>query len=263
MARTKTPASPKSTAIAPRAGSQDLATLDASLSQEIANIRDTIGAPGGKAIKVEVMGTFTLPDSTDLGDSFQAVIVDYTSKNFLYEGKFDKNNPSPPICFAQGKVIAQMAPVPESPQPQSKDCASCAMNQWSSGEGNAKACKNTRELALLLVDENGAHNAADAPIYTFSVSPTKIKSFDAFVTNCARLLGGPPIKAIITLKAKNAGTYADVTFIDMVPNPDYAVHVARRPEAKDMLERVPDFTPRQAPARNSKPAPKRAGATRR
>jgi hypothetical protein len=137
------------------------------------------------------------------------------------------------------------------------------MNQFKSAQnGRAKACKNTYELTLLFVDPDvpDAHNAPDAPLYTFSLSPTNMRPFDGFVSNCGRVLNGPPIKAIVTMTATPIGTYAAVAFSDMVPNPNYAEHILRRPEATEMLTRVPDFTPRQAPARTARPAPRRAGA---
>lgn len=262
MARTPSTKSASKSVSTP-AGSTALSTLDSQLAQEVATIRDAIGGPAGNAIKIKPTGDFVLPDGAIIGNQIQVVVLDFVSKNFLYTERYDPNNPSPPACFAVGKNIAAMVPVKEAPDPQSENCASCPMNAFGSGEnGKSKACKNTRELAVLLVEDDGSHNAPDAPIYTLSLSPTNMRSFDSFVSNCVRTLGGPPIKAIVTLSGENVGTYASITCSDMVPNPNYAEHFMRRSEADVLLTRLPDFTPRQAPARNNKPAARRVGNRR-
>lgn len=257
-----------STAVATAAGgsnsAQALTTLDAELSQSAIALRGAIGGPAGKSIKVKPTGNFITPEGHDLGSEFQCVIVDFMSKNMFYSTPFSADNPVPPDCYAANKLIAAMVPDPESPAVQAESCNVCPLNAFGSGNnGKSKACKNTRELALIVIDAHNpnAHLEADAPIYTLSLTPTALRSFDGFVSNAIRTLGGPPIKAIVTVAAENVGTYAAVSFHDMVPNPHYAVHAARRAEAADLLARKPDFSVRQptrkAPAR---PAPRRAGA---
>jgi hypothetical protein len=254
----------RSKAVATAAGgTQALTTLDQELSQSAIALRSAIGGPVGKAIKVKPTGNFILPDGFDLGSEFQCVVVDFVSKNMFYSGPYNPDNPAPPDCYAANKVIAEMAPDAESPAAQADNCAECPLNRFGSGNnGKSKACKNTRELAVLLIDaENpNAHLDPDAPLYTLSLSPTALRSFDGFVANAIRTLNGPPIKAIVTVAAQNAGTYAAVTFHDMVPNPHYAQHAARRAEAAELLARKPNFTPRQATRQSARPAPRRAGA---
>ncbi len=255
-----------SKAVATANAGKNIALVDAELSNEAQALRATIGATAGKMLKIDgPTGSFILPDGSNLGDEIQVVVVDYTSKNMLYVGAYDRNNPTPPVCYADNKVIADMAPVPESPQVQAENCGVCSMNVFGSGAGGrSKACKNTRELAVLFVDPQDpeAHNAPDAPIYRMSLSPTMLRPFDGFVTQIQRLLNGPPIKAIVTMTAKSLGNYAAVTFRDPVPNPDYAAHFGRRGEASDLLHTVPDFNARSAqPAgRQQRPAatPRRA-----
>jgi hypothetical protein len=270
---TKKAAAPKksSTALAARSAPKDLALIDQELANEVANIKDTIGQSSGNKIRITVPGTFELPDGADLGNEIQVVVLDYISRNNFYIEPFDKDNPSPPDCYAMGKVIHDMAPEADSPAIQSPKCGSCPQNVFGSAQnGKAKACQNRRLLACLLVDPDNpdAHNAPDAPIYTLDLSPMNIKTFDGAVAAVYRSLNGPPVKAILTVVARNNGTYSLVTFTDPVPNPDYGQHVARRAECTDMLTRRPAFA-----AAAAKPAsgrgragnnrqPARAGARR-
>src|SRR5690606_7800864 len=121
-------------------------------------------------------------------------------------------------------------------------------------------------VALVDPDDPGAAAEPDAPLYTLELPPTAIKSFDGAVSAIARSLSGPPVKAVLTVRAKNVGTYALISFHDPLPNPDYAAHYARRGEVQDMLFRKPDFASYEAKApvrgRASK-APARRTATRR
>lgn len=258
-----------SKAVAPVAGAgKSLALLDQELSQEVDSLKEQIGQPGGRQIKVEPSGNFKSPEGLDLGNTIQIVVLDFISRKAFYSGPYNPNNIVPPDCYALGKNIAQMKPDdPNLPAKQSDACAGCPLNQFGSGNtGTGKACREFRDLAVLLVDPDNPelHNAPDAPIYTISVPPTSLKAFDAVVPVIARSLAGPPIKAILTVNGVANGTYALLKFTDPVPNPDYGAHVARRAETVDLLNRRPDYAAaaaRQvAPPQRRGPAPVRPGA---
>jgi hypothetical protein len=233
----------------------DIALVDDALSNEIANIRSQISQPSGNRLKLAATGHFSLPDGTDLGDEFQAVIVDFLSVNRFYSGPYNPNDISPPDCVAFSPLasandpngIYAMEPMPESPNIQNDGgpCRTCPLNQFGSGNnGKGKACQNRRLVALLVIDPDNpdAHNEPDAPIYVLDLSPSNNKPLDAVVGNIARSLNGPALKAIVTISARNVGTYAAVNIGHPIPNPDYALHFQRRAEAADILQRKPDFS---------------------
>lgn len=278
MATAKKTASPKGAgkALAPaksKASSTDLATIDAELSNEVLDLKNQIGQASGNKIKLEASGDYVLPSGENLGNEIQIVVVDFVSKNQWYPGAYNPNAIVPPDCYAIGKTISNMQPEGDSPNPQGGndgDCATCPLNQFGSGSsGQSKACKNSRLAVVLVIDpEDPAASAApDAPLYTIEFSPTSIKAFDGMVSMVARALNGPPIKAMVTLSARNAGTYALQTFTDPEPNTFLAEHFARRPETVDMLYRKPDFNRQPAaPARGGarrNAAPRRAAAPAR
>ena len=233
-----------SKSVTPATSANAVALVDQDLAAEAAALRNQISAPAGNKIRVERTGAFTLPDGTDLGDEFQAVVIDFYSRNMFYSSPYDANNITPPDCYAVGKDKSTLAPNDDSPAKQADSCATCPMNAFKSGAGKAKACQNRYWVGLVIVDPDDpeAHVSAEAPLYVLDLSPSNLRSFEAFVAGVGRTLNGPPIKAIVTVKAKNVGTYAAVTFSNALPNPDYAQQVQRRPEATDVLTRTPDFS---------------------
>lgn len=269
MARTSKAVTSSKTLATTAAGNKSLALVDQELANEVANLKNQIGQASGNKIKVEATGDFVLPDGMNLGNEIQVVVVDFVTRNSFYSGPYNPNNPTPPDCYSIGKNLADLAPEADSPAIQADKCTTCPLNQFGSGNnGKSKACKNSRSLAVVLVDPEDpeASAALDAPIYTLDLPPTAIKSFDGAVAYVARSLAGPPVKAVLTVSAKNVGTYALITFSDPVPNPHYAVHYARRAEVQDQLYRKPDFAAYEAkqPARGSRnAAPARRSAARR
>lgn len=255
----------RSKAVAPAASGTAIALVDQELAKEIANLKNAISQPSGNRIKVEATGEFILPDGMNLGSEIQVVVIDFVSRNTFYSGPYNPSNPSPPDCYAISKDLSSMAPEQDSPNLQHGDCRTCPLNQFGSGNnGKSKACKNTRELAVRVIDPENPEYDPSAPIYTLSLPPTAIRSFDGAVATIMRSLAGPPLKAILTVSARNKGTYAEITFTDPMPNPDYAQDFARRGEVQDVLFRKPDFSAYEAkgPARGRAPvaAPRRAVA---
>ncbi|MBT9153370.1 MAG: hypothetical protein DDT39_00027 [Firmicutes bacterium] len=256
-----------SKAIKPATASTSLALVDEQLATEIAGLKNSISQPSGNRIRAEATGDFVLPDGTNIGNSFQAVIVDFVSRNTFYSSPYNPQNPAPPDCYAIGRDIGAMAPEQDSPALQADKCATCPLNQFGSGSnGKSKACKNTRELAVRIVDAEAGVD--DAQLYTLSLPPTAIRSFDGAVATVMRSLNGPPLKAILSVSARNKGTYAEISFNDPVPNPTYAQDFARRSEVQDVLFRKPDFGAHQnqpqtargraaVPARRATPGPRR------
>jgi hypothetical protein len=265
-------ATKKNTALAPATASRALATIDSELASEVANLKNQIGQPSGNKIKVEASGDFILPDGMNLGNEIQVVVLDFISRNFFYSGPYNPNNISPPDCYAMGKEKASMAPEDDSPAKQNDKCGTCPLNAFGSGNnGKSKACQNRYWLAVLLVNPENPdeHNDPAAPVYILDLSPSNLRSFEGAVSTIARTLAGPPLKALLTVTAKNVGTYAQVTFTDPLPNPDYAAHAARRSETVDVLHRRPDFAAAAAAApannrgRGAQPARRAAAGARR
>ena len=234
-----------------------LVSIKDQMAKELAMLGDRTAPAGGDKIQLKNDKTFNLPDGSKVSE-LQVVVVDFMAMNNFYEGAYDKDNISPPACFAIGQVITQMVPSDNSPVKQSDSCSVCPMNQFGSA-GNGKACKNMRRLCVLPPDAD-----ADTPMWVLDVSPTGLKSFDGYVKSVAAKFGVLPIGVVTTVTMDPNVDYPSLRFGDPQPNENMEDHWPRRGEAMERLTQEPDVstyaTPappkgRGAPAR--KPAPRR------
>jgi hypothetical protein len=225
-----------------------LATLQEQMEREAAQeIMKQVAAPSSNGISIRNK-QFKLPDGRILDGPIEVVILDFVSKNLHYTGRFDSQNPSPPKCFAIGRVITDMKPSANSPDVQSDSCNGCPMNEFGS-DGAAKACKNTRLLAVVEAD------VPDAPIMTLSVPPKSLKAFDGYVSKVASLLKRTPYGVVTRIGFHPEAEHEQLVFGNPTPNPQLVEHVARRPEAEAMLFIEPDTSRAEAAPR--KPANRR------
>lgn len=247
-------AKPKtSTAVAVKStGGSNVVSIMEALRAQAAGISEKTAPAGGNVIRTTQDKQFLLPDGTKT-DTLEVVIVDFASKFSFYEGAYDPKNISPPACFAIGTNPLKMAPSKNAPLGQATDCQSCPNNQFGS-DGNGKACKNSRILAVLPPDAD-----ADTPMWVLNVSPTALKGFDGFVAGVVRVFQTPPIGVVTTISFDPNTTYAKLIFTDPKPNTNIGEHFARQAEARDLLTVEPDVSQFQSAAK----APARKAVSRR
>jgi hypothetical protein len=226
-----------STAVAvKKPSSANIVSIKEALQAQAAGMSERVAPAGGSAIRVTQDKQFLLPDGTKTPGPLELVIVDFTSKNSFYEGAYDPKSIVPPACFAIGQNPLKLVPSANSPLIQSTECNACPNNQFGSN-GNGKACKNSRVLAVLPPDAD-----ENTPLWTLSTSATANKGFDGFVSSVARVFQMPPIGVVATVSFDPNETYAKLVFSDPQPNPNIGVHFARQEEAKAMLTVEPDVS---------------------
>ena len=246
------PKAAKGTAVAVKTVGSNVVSIQEQLRAQAEAMSEKTAPAGGNQIRMEA-GQFTLPDGTKTPGPLELVIVDFASRHNFYEGKYDPKNIAPPACFAIGTNPLKMTPSKNAPVPQASDCQSCAMNMFGS-DGNGKACKNSRMLAVLSPDAD-----EDTPMWLLQVSATALKGFDGLVTSVARVFQTPPVGVVVTVSLNPAVTYPQLVFSDPQPNANVGVHFARQEEAKAMLTVEPDVSKYEAP----KAAPRGKVAARR
>ena len=169
-------------------------------------------AQAAKAITKAVVGkfigtraaTFTI-NGKKIGSSLSAIVVRHTFENAMYEGKFDPDNPSSPVCFAIGDDYDELKPHELSTKPQHEQCAGCPNNEFGSADtGRGKACRNVRRLALIAEDaiEGDLENTE---VHYLRTPVTSSANWDGYVNDAADKLGLPP--------------FALVTEITLAPDP--------------------------------------------
>ena len=183
----------------PKSSSTAVATLD--YTDELASIAKRLqSASTADRIKTSNAKVFILPDKSE-HDELDVIVVDFIAFNRYYPGMYDEDNIVPPDCFAIGLEPTSMVPSDNSPDKQCASCAGCWANQFKSAANKkGKACGNTRLLAVLLPPTGGlgVNDDLDSmPLYTISVSPTAITSFDEHVGKVVRSFS-KPVRGVIT-----------------------------------------------------------------
>lgn len=263
MPSAKKPAA-KSTAVATRASGAVVSVKDMIAAQIAKNANKTEPATGNK-IRVTQSKEMVLPDGTKTRDPIQVVVVDFCSRNTFYPHTFDKDNPTPPACFAIGEEPKKLVPSDNSPEKQCDEgCASCPNNAWGSapnGKGG-KACKNTRLLAVLPPDADES-----TEIWLLETSPTANKGFDGYINGLGNRMTMAPFQVVTTVSLDEASDYPTLMFSDPEPLPDdkVAIFADRIEDAQKLLATEPDVSgygqqPSKPAARGkAQPAAKAAG----
>jgi len=231
-------------------GSTDVVSIEEQLRREREAMAERVG--GGESAKIKLTDkVFTMPDGGVNEGPMEAVVVDFVSKNAFYDGQYDPRNPRPPICFAIGTVLADMAPSPNSPEPQAEQCSTCPNNQFGSA-GDGKACKNSRVLAVLPPEAD-----EETTINVLEVSPTGLKSFDKFIKDQINN-NRSPVEVVVDIDFHPERSYPSLVFSASRGNENLARHFVRRQEAQKIITEEPDlssFQPESTPAPRA--APKR------
>lgn len=231
------------------------ANIAETLAAQAAAMASRIGSPSGDRIKITQSKRFRLPSGEESTGPLQAIIVDFVSFNALYDGPFDPNDITPPICAAIDREITSMSPFIDAPSVQHDSCSACPQNQYhSAARGNGKACQNSRLLAILPPDAN-----AETPLMILKVSPTGLRSFDGYVASIARSFNMPPLAVVTEITIDPNLDYPSLRFGNPTPaTPDQiALALSRSSEASTRLMTKPDFTAAAAPAPAKKPAASR------
>jgi hypothetical protein len=236
-----------STSVAVKKPGANIVAIQEQLKKQALAISERTAPAGGDKIQVMKEKEFKLPDGST-AESLEVVIVDFISTHNYYEGKYDPKNIVPPNCFAIGINPLAMIPSNKSPDKQADNCQTCPLNQWGS-DGNGKACKNGRRLAVLPPDAD-----AETPLMILDVSPTGIKSFDAYVNSVAGKFALPPMGVVTTVTFDQNADYASLRFGNPQPNTNLDVAFARAEEAATRLKQEPDVS-----GFESKPKKKVAG----
>ena len=113
---------------------------------------------GGKSISIKG-GVFRLvaggKEIAAIEDRYlDVVIVKAAPKNsrVFYEGAYDKDAPATaPACWSNDGEL----PDPSSKSKQGVNCATCPQNQAGSGQGNSRACRYQRRIAVVLANDVG------------------------------------------------------------------------------------------------------------
>lgn len=210
------------------------------------------------------------------GNSMEAVVLGHCFENAYYTGKYDPNNPQPPVCFAFGvvrpgmsvedikKLQDTMKPHEASVEPQSPTCKECKWNQWASAdEGRGKACKNLRRIAVIAGDENSLEDIAGQKVYYLKPPVTSSRNWDGYVKDVAKTLKRPPLGVVTNIAVVPDQKYQfliNFTVSEKISDPEHFEALTER--ARTVAEEI-DFPYQPATDEPQQQAPARGAANRK
>jgi len=216
--------------------STEMTTVDAQLKARQDRLASKLEglSSGGEPNLIRINnGVFILPDGeTKFKNTLKVVVLDFAYFYAYYKSKFIPGQAAFPDCFAVGVNTLALKPSNNSPEKQHDACVTCPMNEFGSGDGNAKACQNRINLAVQLPDLGGS----DGPVYRISVSPTALKNWKAISEALAKR-GFDTIQVIIEIGVDPNVKYDKLTFSPAakVPAADLPGYLNNADAAAEML----------------------------
>jgi hypothetical protein len=214
---------------------------------------------GAKKVKFD-RTTFTLPNGSMFQAPMRVVVLDFNTHHNLFEKDYVKGEVSPIICASLGDNPKAMSPYASIADPQCGDCNGCWANEFKSakgGNGNGKACKQVRTMAVMVEDAEGKIDPK-GPIFLMQTNVTANKVFDAFVKSTGSVFQLPPVGVVVSLGIDSSNPQWNFATYDN-PQPmedaEIAAFMARQPEARGMLtEEITVSLPTPAPVKAVAPA---------
>jgi hypothetical protein len=278
MARTATKQEPQTTAVV---NWQDEMEREAQIAQ-----KTQAGIGGGQFFSLQ-SSILSLNGTEIPNNEMAVVVVDNILENVYYEGAYDPDNPSPPLCFAFGREAAGMAPhatVFEHGTAQNAKCGKerqpgcCPHNEFGTADrGKGKACRNTQRLAVIFAgeldgrgkftaEEDAEHFASTAVSY-LKLPVTSTQGWANYVNQVAGVQKRPPhavftkIKVVLDKKTQHRVLFE---YLGTAPDELWPILKQRNTEVKAVIEQPYnlDVEPVAEPVKTAKKAaaPVRRGA---
>jgi hypothetical protein len=187
------------------------------------------------------------------GNKIRCIILDFIHENVYYPGKFSRTNLEPPTCFAFGRTDKNLIPHDSISAPVFEECDTCPNNEFGTSQHSekAKACKNTRRLALLPAGDADltVDKIRSNDVKYFRLPVTSVKVFSAYVKALSVALELPPAGVITEIglmpDAKNQFkvVFTQIGEIDAVA-PEIVDAVLQRNQEQRKLISFP-YTPKK------------------
>lgn len=249
-----------------KAGGKQMATMEdlqARMAEKAGAVSSREEAPGGNTISTR-NGKFSL-GGDELGDTMDVIVLGFAHLNTYYDTPYDKENPTPPECFAIGMEGKGLTPHENGPEPQDEGegCDACWANQFGSAErGRGKACKNQRRLVVMEnVDEL---ETAELAVMTLPVS--SLKNWRGYIRELEKMHHRPPEGVITRFTFEDAEDYEYpvAELAETIDDPERLQATMERAETKEVEELLLRPYTYEEAEEEPKPAPRRkAGGTKK
>ncbi len=206
-------------------GGYALAAADAfgEASDDLAGLQltfDRIRIPAGGSTAFEIPGD---NDEMEMVKEIRGVILLHHPAYAYYRDKYQGGS-NPPDCGSFDGVWGKGDP--------GGMCAGCPYNQFGSGEGQAKACKNRRMLYILMENEM-------FPL-VLSLPTGSLKEFTKYLKR--QLSRGRKLSQIVTkISLKKASSASGIAYSQAVFSFERALNPDEKAAVGQMVERVKEY----------------------
>lgn len=175
-------------------------------------------------------GVFSYNGTQMKDNRANVVIIHSIHENQWYPRPYNPNLPENPSCFAFAENEDDLAPHPDSADPQAPTCAQCPKNAWGSDPqgGRGKACKNVRRLAM--VHQDDLKNLDKAAVALAKTPVTSTKNWATYASQIANVMKLPPLAVITEVSVTPSDRQFDVNFnlVDRIQDPELIQALLRK-----------------------------------
>ncbi len=204
-------------------------SLSEMLKTQIEASKTFIPESTSKFIRVE--GNKFVDNAGGMAAYIDAVILDFIQVNSFYKGAFNPAVKQLPICVAIGlDETTDLKPIKESPMPQhGGTCGTCPHNEWGSGSGKGKRCKNSYRVAVIPPGETDPKQ-----IKLLNVPPASMANLVKYIRTLRAADQWLPM-AVTRIAFDQTTTYSKLTFAHARPTENLDALNAAYQEAQTLL----------------------------
>jgi hypothetical protein len=170
------------------------------------------------------------------------------------------SEPTAPDCFSNDGV----SPDPKAENPQSDRCDSCNKNIKGSGQGNSKACRYSRRLAMVLEEDFGS--ALEGKVYQMNLASKSLfgdsvgdnthtfENYTKYLSNNGKSLDY--VVTQVSFNEENDNQSVLFTPVRFINKGEYAVTSKVAPETQKLVVMTPYQADASGRAKLPAPAPK-------
>ncbi len=264
-------ATKKSTGLV-KASGKDIALPQEMRERLLKLAQEQVASEAGTGLEANIIKAsnkrFTHGEDVDLGEAFEAVVLDSVLINKFYDAPYVEGVVSPPACAAIGRDPSTLAPYAHAPGRAADKCEGCPNNEFgSASNGEGKACTNRRRLVVMLLSDAQKEGFDKAPLYTMELSPTALRGWARYVRSLARQYTIPPVACVTVFACEPSVKYSTIVpaFGRLLASHEVTEAMTRLQEANELAMNPVSFDGYEAPSasRSGKLAGKKGPAQRK
>jgi len=207
-------------------------------------------------------GILSVDDTPIKNNELRCIVLASAFENQRYEGAFNPNELTVPVCFALSLEGEDMSPHENSQQKQCDACDDCELNVMGSADiGRGKGCKNIRRLLLVTEDAlESAEAMQEAETRMLKVPVTSVKNWAKYVNKLSEEMERPSwgVVTLVSLVTDPKTQFKLIFMFEELIDFDQPVYDAMQAKIADLEKDI--IAPYAVPSDDEPQQPARRGA---